>query len=243
MSLKHVKCKTVLMTTEYPKADAYRLFSGPGRIFFNTKVAIRTKVTRIIGKSNVEGVEIENIDTGERKIVDCDTVILTGDWIPDNELARAAGIDIDPASKAPVVDTALRTSRDGVFAIGNMLHPVDTADVAALDGAAVAEHVLGYLRGSRPAGASIGLTAEDPFRWVAPSVLRQNDPAPPRRRLLLWSDKYVPFPEVVLRQNRKVIAHKRLLWPAAPGRVFRIPSSLLGGIDWNAGAVSVGLAD
>lgn len=243
MSLQHVKCKTVLMTTEYPKADAYRLFSGPGKIFFNTKVATRTKVTRIIGKPNVEGVEIENLDTGERKIVDCDTVILTGDWIPDNELARAAGIEIDPVSKAPVVDTALRTSKDGVFAIGNMLHPVDTADVAALDGAAVAEHVLGYLRGSRPAGAPIGLTAEAPFRWVAPSALRQNDPAPPRRRLLLWSDKYVPFPKVVLRQNGKVIAHKRLLWPAAPGRVFRIPSSLLGGIDWTAGAVSVGLAD
>lgn len=243
MSLRHVKCKTVLMTTEYPRADAYRLFSGPGRIFFNTKVATRTKVTRIIGKPNVEGVEIENLDTGERRIVDCDTVILTGDWIPDNELARAAGIDIDPISKAPVVDAALRTSKDGVFAIGNMLHPVDTADVAALDGAAVAEHVLGYLGGHRAEGAPIGLTAEAPFRWVAPSVLRQNDPAPPRRRLLLWSDKYVPFPKVVLRQNGKVVAQKRLLWPAAPGRVFRIPSSLLGGIDWKAGDVSVGLAD
>lgn len=243
MSLQHVKCKTVLMTTEYPKADAYRLFSGPGRIFFKTKVATRTRVTRIMGKPSVEGLEIENLDTGERKIVKCDTVILTGDWIPDNELARAAGIKIDQVSKAPIVDAALRTSKDGVFAIGNMLHPVDTADIAALDGAAVAEHVVGYLNGDRPKGAVLDLTAEPPFRWVAPSVLRQNDPAPPRRRLLLWSDKYVPFPKVVLRQNGKIVAHKRLLWPAAPGRVFRVPSSLLKSIDWKASAVSIGLAD
>ena len=37
--------------------------------------------------------------------------------------------------------SALRTSRAGVFAAGNVVHPVDTADVAALDGRHVADHV------------------------------------------------------------------------------------------------------
>ena len=39
----------------------------------------------------------------------------------------------------PLVDTALRTERDGMFAIANLLHPVDTVDtdIAALDGTAV----------------------------------------------------------------------------------------------------------
>jgi hypothetical protein len=230
------------MTTEYPKADAYFLFSGPGKLFFRTKVATRTKVTRIVGKPNVEGVEIEDLDTGKRRIIPCDTVILTGDWIPDNELARAAGITIDPVSKAPLVDAALRTNKPGIFAIGNALHPVDTADVAALDGAAVADHDVAYLDGAGPSGEQIQLRAEAPFRWVAPAVLRQDDPAPPRHRLLLWSDKYVPFPEIVLRQNNTVVARKRLWWPAAPGRVFRVPSDLLHQIDWQAGPVTIGLA-
>lgn len=241
MTLQHVNCKTVLMTTEYPKPDAYFLFSGPGKLFFKTKVATRTRVTRIIGKPAVTGVEIENLDTGKRSIVDCDTIVLTGDWIPDNELARAAGINIDPSSKAPIVDAALRTNKNGVFAIGNALHPVDTADVAALDGAAVADHVVSYLAGNLPSADSVSLRAEAPFRWVAPAVLRQNDPAPPRRRLLLWSDKYVPFPTVVLRQNGQIVARRKLWWPAAPGRVFRVPSSLLRGVDWNAGEVTIGL--
>jgi pyruvate/2-oxoglutarate dehydrogenase complex dihydrolipoamide dehydrogenase (E3) component len=243
MTLQHAGCKTVLMTTECPKPDAYSFFSGPGKIIFGTKVATRTRVTGIYGKPHVEGVEIENLDTGKREQVACDTVILTGDWIPDNELARAAGIEIDPASKSPIVDAALRTSKDGVFAIGNMLHPVDTADVAALDGAAVADHVLAYLDGARPEGSSLRLTAEAPFRWVAPSLMHRNDPAPPRKRLLLWSDKYVAFPEVVLRQNDRIVARKRLMWPAAPGRAFRVPSDLLEGIDWTAGPASIGLAD
>jgi thioredoxin reductase len=241
MTLQHVKCKTVLMTTEYPKPDAYFLFSGPGKLFFKTRVVTRTRVTRIIGKPSVTGVEIENLETGERKIIECDTVVLTGDWIPDNELARAAGISIDPGSKAPVVDSALRTEKTGIFAIGNALHPVDTADVAALDGAAVADHVLSYLAGDRPAGESLSLRAEAPFRWVAPAVLRQHDPAPPRNRLLLWSEEYVPFPTVVLRQNDEVVARKKLWWPAAPGRVFRVPSSLLRGINWASGPVTIGL--
>ncbi|BCW44902.1 FAD-dependent oxidoreductase [Arthrobacter sp. StoSoilB5] len=243
MTLQHAGCKTVLMTTEYPKPDAYSFFSGPGKIMFGTKVATRSRVTNIIGKPVVEAVEIENLDTGERKMVACDTVILTGDWIPDNELARAAGLEIDPASKAPVVDASLRTSTPGVFAIGNMLHPVDTADVAALDGAAVAGHVVKYLKGERAKGDGIRLSAEAPLRWISPSKLHRNDSAPPRGRLLLWSDSYVAFPQVVLRQQGRVIARKRLPWPAAPGRVFRVPSDVLHGIDWEAGPVSIALAN
>jgi NADPH-dependent 2,4-dienoyl-CoA reductase/sulfur reductase-like enzyme len=95
-------------------------------------------------------VEIENRTTGQRRTVECDTLVLTGDWIPDHELARSAGLDLDPGTKGPPVDTALRTSRPGVFAAGNVLHAADTADIAALDGRHVAEHVRLWLRGHTP---------------------------------------------------------------------------------------------
>ena len=61
---------------------------------------------------------------------------------PDSELARAADLEIDPNTRGPLIDTRQATSNPGVFAIGNLTHPVDTADVAALDGRAVAQHVL-----------------------------------------------------------------------------------------------------
>ncbi len=241
MTLHHVKCRTVLMTTEYPRGDSYLFFKIPGRFLFGTKVATRTKLTKIIGRPNVEAVEIEHLDTGKRELIECDTVILTGDWIPDNELARAAGIAIDPTSLGPVVDGSLRTSQPGVFAIGNAVHPVDTADIAALDGAAVAEHVMAYLAGERPSETSVRLIAEKPMKWVAPGLIRRGDPPPPRQRLLLWPEIFVPFPTVELRQQGKIVARKRLLWPAAPGRVFRVPSSILRGIDYDAGTVTIGL--
>jgi hypothetical protein len=58
-------------------------------------------VTRINGKNPVESVEIQNLDSGARRTVHWDTVITTGDWIPDNELARSAGLDIDPVTRGP----------------------------------------------------------------------------------------------------------------------------------------------
>jgi len=85
-------------------------------------------------------------------VIACDTVILTGDWIPDNELARLRGLDFDRGSLSPLVDTSLRTTAEGIFAAGNLLHPVDTADVAALDGRHVATSVRDYLAGDRVEG-------------------------------------------------------------------------------------------
>ncbi|MFJ2031818.1 NAD(P)/FAD-dependent oxidoreductase [Streptosporangium sp. NPDC087985] len=241
LTLREAGCRTVLMTTEYPRPDAYSLFTVPGKILFRTRVATRTRVTKIIGRPELRAVEIENLDTGERRTVECDTLILTGDWIPDHELARAAGITLDPGTKGPVVDGALRTDRPGVFAVGNMLHPVDTADIAAIDGAHVAGSVLAWLNGQSAPAGQVRLTADAPFRWVAPEIFRPGDPAPARHRLLLWSDRYIPFPRIVLRQGGKVVARKRLWWPAAPGRVFRVPSSMLSAVAPGGGPVSIGV--
>ena len=202
MTLRHAGCATVAMTTLYPSPESYAAFNLPGKAALRVPVATRTRVVRIIGKPGLRGVEVENIDTGARRVIDCDTVVFTGDWIPDHELARSAGIDIDPGTKGPVVDTALRTSRQGVFAAGNLLHPVDTADIAALDGTFVADRVQAHLckapAAARPMG--IRIQAEAPFRWVSPNLLRPDDPAPPRKRLLLWTDQLIRFPDVTVSQ-------------------------------------------
>ncbi|GAB5895693.1 NAD(P)/FAD-dependent oxidoreductase [Mycolicibacterium mageritense] len=243
LTLKHAGCRTVLMTTEYPSPESYAMFNLASRTpLLDVDIATTTRVTRIIGKPVLQGVEIENTRTGQRRVIDCDTVVFTGDWIPDHELARAAGLDIDRGTLGPVVDTALRTSRDGVFAIGNLLHPVDTADIAALDGRHVAAQVRRYLDGRPVAGDGVRIEADAPLRWVSPGLLRSGDPAPARHRLLLWTDKLVRIPKVVAHQDGRVVGRKTLPWPASPGRVFRVPSSILDGADRNGGTVTLSLA-
>jgi thioredoxin reductase len=239
MTLRHAGCRTVLMTSAHEHTEAYAAFSLPGRLRYGVEVAHRTRVVRIVGRQTVEAVELENLGTGERTTLACDTVVLTGDWIPDHELARSGGLAMDPGSLAPRVDRSLRTSRPGVFAAGNLLHPVDTADVAALDGRHVAQQVTRWLAQPDATEDAVPLVAEPPFRWVSPGLLRTDDPAPPRNRLLLWPDRLVRVPTVTVVQAGEVIAKRRLPWPAAPGRVFRVPSGVLDRVRPDAGPVSI----
>ena len=243
LTLKHAGCRTALMTTTYPSPESYGLFNIAGKSpLLGVDVATRTRLVRIIGKPAIRAVEIENIDSGVRRILECDTVILTGDWIPDHELARTAGLPMDDKTLGPLVDTALRTGRDGVFGAGNLLHPVDTADIAALDGAHVARTVRDYLKGTPSVAEGVRLQVESPLRWISPGILRPRDYAPARNRLLLWTDTLVRIPRIMVRQDGKTIATKTVPWPASPGRVFRVPSSVLKNVDATGGSVTLSLA-
>lgn len=242
LTLKHVGCETALMTTTYPSPESYAVFNVAGRTpLLGTEVATRTRVTRIIGKPTLSAVEVENIDTGVRRIVECDTLVLTGDWIPDHELARSARLDMDPGTLGPLTDPSMRTSRPGVFAVGNLLHPVDTADIAALDGRHVARPVRDHLSGVRGLAECLRLRVDAPLRWISPGVIRPGDGPPPRHRLLTWTDTLVRVPRVVASQDGRVVGRRTLPWPASPGRVFRLPSSILDGVDPRGGEVTVSL--
>jgi thioredoxin reductase len=244
MTLRHSGCNTVLMTTAYPSPESYAAFNIPGKALFRVPVATRTHVTKVIGQGRVRGVEIENLDTGDRRVIDCDTVVFTGDWIPDHELARSAGLTLDFATKGPLVDTALRTSRPGIFAAGNVLHPVDTADIAALDGTFVADQVHAHVgKNGHPPKQGLRLMPGPTLRWLSPGLLRPGDPAPPRGRLLAWPDQFVRFPKVTVAQDGTVITSMRLPWPASPGRVFRIPSGVLRTVDLGGGDVTIDIAN
>lgn len=239
VTLREAGCRTVKMISQYPKAEAYAAFTIPGRTVLRVPVATRTRVTRVLGRPRLEGLEVEHLDTGEREVIDCDTAIFTGDWIPDHELVRSAGLDLDPGTLGPLVDTALRTSGDGIFAAGNLLHPVDTADVAALDGRHVADQVIAYLDGGGWRTDGVRVTAEAPLRWVSPGIIRPGDPAAARNRLLLWTDEFRLRPTVRVLQDGVQVARKTMPWPAAPGRVFRVPFSLLDSVRRDGGPVRI----
>lgn len=241
LTLREAGCRTVLMTSQYAKPEAYAAFSIPGRLGLRVPVRTRSHITRIIGNGRVAGVEVENLDTGTREIVDCDTVVFTGDWIPDNELFRAAGLPLDQRTRGPIVDTELRAGRAGVFAAGNVLHPVDTADVAALDGAHVATSVQNHLAGTESDMHGIRIVADEPLRWISPMLHKPGQRGPARARLLAWTDAHQQFPRVTAHQDGEIIASKRLAWPATPGRAFRIPNNILDAANPNGGDIRVSL--
>jgi len=242
LTLRESGCATVGMVSGYPRSEAYAAFRVPGRFLMDGPVFTRSRVVGIEGKDRVRRAIVENIETGKRTTIECDTVVFTGDWIPDHEIARTGGLAMDAATRGPVVDAGLRTSSPGVFAVGNLLHPVDTADGAALDGRHVAAAVTGWLQNHDETPKAVRIRTDGPFKWVAPQLVSPGGGVAARGDLLFWVDEYRRLPKLRAVQEGRTIATKRTPWPAAPGRVYRAPWSLVANADPAGGDVTISFA-
>jgi thioredoxin reductase len=242
LTLRESGCATVGMVSGYPHSEAYAAFRVPGRFLMDGPVLTRSRLVGIDGKDRVRSAVVENIESGSRMRIDCDTVVFTGDWIPDHELARTGGLAMDPATRGPLVDAALRTSCPGVFAVGNLLHPVDTADGAALDGRHVVAAVNQWLQHHDEPPKAVRIRTEGPLRWVAPQLVSPEGGVAARGDLLFWVDDYRRLPRLRAVQDGRTLAAKRTPWPAAPGRVYRAPWSLVADADPAGGDVTVSFA-
>jgi thioredoxin reductase len=225
LTLRHAGAEVVGMTTELERQQSFPL----ARLAARVPLWTRTSVAAIHGRPRVEGVELGDLESGAIRTVACDTVVFTGDWIPDHELAVALGLELDPGTRGPSVDAALRTGRRGVFAAGNLLHGAEPADIAALSGRCAAESVASWLdTGSWPERA-VPILCGEPLRWVSPNAVSGSE-APPRGRFLLRSNAVLGRSRVEIRQG------ERLLWSGrvrrlVPGRSTLLPTGWLGDVD------------
>jgi hypothetical protein len=149
---------------------------------------------------------------------------------------------MDPGTRGPVVDAALRTLRPGVLAAGNLLHGAETADVAALSGrhagGAAADFVAAPAAWPR---SRMSIECEPPLHWISPNAVAPGAGAPPRGRFLLRSREFARRPRV------EVVQDGRALWAGhvvrlVPGRSARLPHALSAGVDPVGGPVRVRLA-
>jgi hypothetical protein len=225
------------MVTDLPRHQTYRALWAATAVRHRVPVLVGTEVARIAGRRRVEAVELAD---GRR--LACDTVVFTGDWVPDHELARTAGLNVAPGSLAPVVDGALRTARPGVFAAGNLLHGAETADVCALDGRHVAGAVIGWLSDRQWPAPAVPVRWEPPVRWVHPSSVRAGaDPA--RARYLLRIDRFLPGRRLAVVQGDRVLWTGRARGALVPNRSIAVPSGWEVQVDPNGPAVAVLAAD
>ena len=181
LTLRESGCATVGMVTGYPRAEAYSAFRVPGRFLMDGPVFTRSRLVSIHGRDRVRSAVVENVDSGKRTTVNSDTVVFTGDRLPDHEHR-------DEAPKA------VRIRTDG------------------------------------------------PFRWVAPQLVSPEGGVAARGDLLFWVDEYRRLPKLRAIQDGRTLATKRTPWPAAPGRVYRAPWSLVANADPAGGDVTVSFA-
>jgi NADH dehydrogenase FAD-containing subunit len=109
-------------------------------------------ITNIEGRERLESITIAQVDenlkvvSGSEEKIECDTLLLSLGLIPENEISKNTGIEIDSVTGGPIVNQFFETSVEGVFACGNCLQVYDTVDVlskgAKLAGRYAAEHAI-----------------------------------------------------------------------------------------------------
>jgi NADPH-dependent 2,4-dienoyl-CoA reductase/sulfur reductase-like enzyme len=174
LTLMHAGVKCLGMVTEQPRHQVYFPYLpmkwGLADILARVPVIPATRISEIFGRSRVEAVELTR-DDGQTEILECDTLIFSGDWIPEHEMARLGGLAIDPGTRGPSVDAGFRSSVRGVFAAGNLLRGVATADACALEGQGAARSIVDYLRGHDWPAKNIPIRVEPPLLWICPNVV------------------------------------------------------------------------
>ena len=144
MTLKHAGVKTVAMLTDKNKHESIGLVRLALGIWYRFKLLTKTEIVEVLGGKRVTGVRIRR--GGLESVIACDTIVFTGNWIPDNELVRRGEFGIDARYKSPLVDESSQLQRPGIYAIGNLVLPIKAADQCAVDAKAVAKKVAASLR-------------------------------------------------------------------------------------------------
>jgi len=122
---------------------------------FNIPLKFNHTITRIEGRKRVERVTVAQVDKnlqaipGTEEEISCDTILLSVGLIPENELTREVGIELDPVTRGAIVNENRETEIEGIFACGNVLHVHDLADFATEEGEIVGRAVGEYLKRSR----------------------------------------------------------------------------------------------
>ena len=136
-----------------------------------------TTVTRIHGRERVEGVTVAGVDQNRRPIpeterfIPCDTLLLSVGLLPENELTRLAGIDIDAVTGGAIVDERRQTSVSGVFSCGNVLQVHDLVDNVSHEAETAGRFAAEYAaRGLLPA-RKYAVRAAGGARYVVPQAI------------------------------------------------------------------------
>lgn len=117
---------------------------------FQIPLYLSHTIVEIRGSSRVQQVVAAAVDADRRPIpgteltFDCDTLLLSVGLIPENELSRQAGIEIDPRTNGPCVYENMETSIPGIFACGNVLHVHDLVDFVTAEAARAGTAAAAY---------------------------------------------------------------------------------------------------
>ncbi len=119
---------------------------------FDIPLYLSHSVIDIKGNERLESITMAKLDENRQVIpgteqeIECDTLLLSVGLIPENEISRKVGIEMDKKTKGALVSENRETSIPGIFACGNVLHVHDLVDHVSAEsmvaGKAAADYVI-----------------------------------------------------------------------------------------------------
>lgn len=149
---------------------------------FDIPLLLSHTVIDIKGKERVTSVVIAEVDERSKPIpgteqeITCDTLLLSCGLIPENELSREAGVEINPATNGPVVNESFETSIPGVFACGNVLHVHDLVDYVSEESGRAGRSAARYVKNGKASEGPVILVKNGAgVRYTVPSTVRTSE--------------------------------------------------------------------
>ncbi len=197
---------------------------------FGIPLKLSHTVIDIEGRDRVTGVTIAAVDDRLRPIAgteehyDCDTLLLSCGLIPENEMSRSIGVDMDRVTRGPVVNESLETSVEGVFACGNVLHVHDLVDFVSMEAGQAGRNAAKYINNGSAAasaeGKNIPVTVRNGVRYTVPEIInpaRMEDTQTIRFRV---GEVHKNIYESIYLNDRRIFHKKRQI--VAPGEMENI---------------------
>lgn len=142
-------------------------------------------VTDIKGQYRVSGVTVAEIDETREPVkgtefdIECDTVLFSVGLIPENEVSKTAGVELDPVSGGPVVDNNMQTNVSGIFACGNVLHVNDLVDNVSVESEEAGKAAALFSKGLLSSNdETVLIKAGDNVRMVTPQKISKEETGP-----------------------------------------------------------------
>jgi len=138
-------------------------------------------VTEIRGDKRVEQIVVSRLDEkrnpipGTEMVFDCDTLLLSVGLIPENELTRQAGIEMDRRTNGAMVYENMETSIPGVFACGNVCHVHDLVDFVTAESRRAGESAARYVLEGGSQAEAMSVVNGDGVSYTVPQRIRRAD--------------------------------------------------------------------
>lgn len=148
---------------------------------YNIPLYLSHTIVDIKGDKRVEQVVVAKVDDkrtpipGTEITFDCDTVLLSVGLIPENELSRQAGIEIDRRTNGPVVYENMETSIPGVFASGNVVHVHDLVDFVTAESQRAGRAAALYAKNGEPGGPCVQVENGSAVNYTVPQKIRTDN--------------------------------------------------------------------